>query len=127
MVQLLAGIISLRRVLEANPGRSHGSADTLPLRHSANDFKSYLPFSRQNGGMYETRRHLTRGLDTCKSQRYTEETNNACRAESILGNKQRYICIFSHFRVLRLQLGCFLVKDKGRFNSLRPSDAYMRQ
>ena len=36
MVQLLAGIISLRRVLEANPGRSHGSADTLPLRHSAN-------------------------------------------------------------------------------------------
>ena len=33
MVQLLAGIISLRRVLEANPGRSHGSADTLPLRH----------------------------------------------------------------------------------------------
>ena len=36
MVQLLAGIISLRRVLEANPGRSHGSADTLRLRHSAN-------------------------------------------------------------------------------------------
>ena len=36
MVQLLAEIISLRRVLEANPGRSHGSADTLPLRHSAN-------------------------------------------------------------------------------------------
>ena len=36
MVQLLAGIISLRRVLEANPGRLHGSADTLPLRHSAN-------------------------------------------------------------------------------------------
>ena len=36
MVQLLAGIISLRRVLKANPGRSHGSADTLPLRHSAN-------------------------------------------------------------------------------------------
>ena len=35
MVQLLAGIISLRRVLKANPGRSHGSADTLPLRHSA--------------------------------------------------------------------------------------------
>ena len=35
MVQLLAGIISLRRVLEANPGRSRGSADTLPLRHSA--------------------------------------------------------------------------------------------
>ena len=39
MVQLLAGIISLRRVLEANPGRSHGSADTLPLRHSA----KYIP------------------------------------------------------------------------------------
>ena len=37
MVQLLAGIISLRRVLEANPGRSHGSVDTLPLRHSANN------------------------------------------------------------------------------------------
>ena len=36
MVQLLAGIISLRRVLEAKPGRSHGSTDTLPLRHSAN-------------------------------------------------------------------------------------------
>ena len=36
MVQLLARIISLRRVLEANPGRSHGSADTLPLRHTAN-------------------------------------------------------------------------------------------
>ena len=36
MVQLLAGIISLRRVLEANPGCSHGSADTLLLRHSAN-------------------------------------------------------------------------------------------
>ena len=36
MVQLLARIISLRRVLEANPGRLHGSADTLPLRHSAN-------------------------------------------------------------------------------------------
>ena len=36
MVQLLAGIISLRRALEANPGRSHGSADTLPLRHSSN-------------------------------------------------------------------------------------------
>ena len=35
VVQLLAGIISLRRVPEANPGRSHGSADTLPLRHSA--------------------------------------------------------------------------------------------
>ena len=34
MVQLLAGIISLKRVLEANPGRSHGSADTLPLGHS---------------------------------------------------------------------------------------------
>ena len=29
-------LVSLRRVLEANPGRSHGSADTLPLRHSAN-------------------------------------------------------------------------------------------
>ena len=38
MVQLLARIISLRRVLEANPGRSHDSADTLPLRHSANSF-----------------------------------------------------------------------------------------
>ena len=36
MVQLLAGIISLRRVRGPNPGRSHGSADTLPLRHSAN-------------------------------------------------------------------------------------------
>ena len=36
MVQLLAGIISLRWVLEANPGRSHSSADTLLLRHSAN-------------------------------------------------------------------------------------------
>ena len=36
MVQLLAGIISLRQVREANPGRSHGSADTLQLRHSAN-------------------------------------------------------------------------------------------
>ena len=32
MVQLLAGIISRG----PNPGRSHGSADTLPLRHSAN-------------------------------------------------------------------------------------------
>ena len=31
MVQLLAGIISLRRVLEANPGRSHGSATAMPL------------------------------------------------------------------------------------------------
>ena len=41
MVQLLAGIISLRRVLEANPGRSHGSADTLPLRHSANYTQMY--------------------------------------------------------------------------------------
>ena len=36
MIQLLAGIISLRRVLEANPGHSHGSADSLPLCHSAN-------------------------------------------------------------------------------------------
>ena len=36
MVQLLARIISLRRVWEANPGRLHDSADTLPLRHSAN-------------------------------------------------------------------------------------------
>ena len=35
MVQLLVGIISLRRVREANPGRSHGSTDTLPLRRSA--------------------------------------------------------------------------------------------
>ena len=41
MVQLLAGIISLRRVLEANPGRSHGSADTLPLRHSANLIREF--------------------------------------------------------------------------------------
>ena len=32
----VARIISLRRVLEPNSGRSHGSADTLPLRHSAN-------------------------------------------------------------------------------------------
>ena len=32
MVQLLAGIISLRRVREANPGPSHSSADTLPLQ-----------------------------------------------------------------------------------------------
>ena len=37
---ILAGNISLRRVLETNPGRSHGSADTLPLRHSAN-FRPY--------------------------------------------------------------------------------------
>ena len=36
MVQLLAGINSLRRVRGRNPGRSHGSVDTLPLRHSAN-------------------------------------------------------------------------------------------
>ena len=32
VVQLLAGIISLRRVRGPNPGRSHGSAHTLPLR-----------------------------------------------------------------------------------------------
>ena len=44
MVQLLAGIISLRRVLEANPGRSYGSADTLPLRHSANLWSSAQTF-----------------------------------------------------------------------------------
>ena len=43
MVQSLAGIISLRRVLEANPGRSHGSADILPLRHSANYIEWVLP------------------------------------------------------------------------------------
>ena len=36
MVQLLAGIISLRRVRGPNPGRSHGSADPIPLRHSVN-------------------------------------------------------------------------------------------
>ena len=36
MAQLLGGIISLRRVRGPNPGRSHGSADTLPLHHSAN-------------------------------------------------------------------------------------------
>ena len=36
MVQLLVGIISLKRVRGPNPGRSHGSADTLPLHHSAN-------------------------------------------------------------------------------------------
>ena len=27
-----------------NPGRSHGSADTLPLRHSANSFWRYVQF-----------------------------------------------------------------------------------
>ena len=42
MVQFLAGIISLRRVLEANPGRSHDRADTLPLRHSANYIAIWL-------------------------------------------------------------------------------------
>ena len=40
MVQLLVRIISLRRVLEGNPSRSHGSADTLPLRHSANSYST---------------------------------------------------------------------------------------
>ena len=34
-------LVSLRRVLEANPGRSHGGADTLPLRHSANLYIFY--------------------------------------------------------------------------------------
>ena len=41
MVQLLAGIISLRRARGPNPGRSHGSADTL--RHSANCNAVFAP------------------------------------------------------------------------------------
>ena len=47
MVQLLAGIISLRRVLEANPGRSHCNADTLPLRHSANTWWLFQKWSER--------------------------------------------------------------------------------
>ena len=57
MVQLLARIISLRRVRGPNPGRSHGSADTLPLRHSANCYM-YRMFNERgnewvNGWMNE--------------------------------------------------------------------------
>ena len=41
MVQLLAGIISLRRALEANPGRSNGNADTLRLHHVSQSIVCY--------------------------------------------------------------------------------------
>ena len=51
MVQLLARIISLRRVLEANPGRSHGSADTLPLRQSAN-YISIISYTNLSPGIH---------------------------------------------------------------------------
>ena len=50
MVQLLAGIISLRQVRGPKPGPSHGSADTLPLRHSANYFSSLSPAPEINTG-----------------------------------------------------------------------------
>ena len=63
MVQFLAGIISLRRVRGPNPGRSHGSADTLPLRHSANiiiSFAIYVFFS--NNAMVRT--NLMKDLST---------------------------------------------------------------
>ena len=42
MVQLLAGIISLRRTQEANPGCSHGNSDRLPLRHSVQQWLCWL-------------------------------------------------------------------------------------
>ena len=58
MVQLLAGIISLRRVLGANPARSHGSADTLPLRHSATLIK--IPIILGGDQPWPSRSTLTR-------------------------------------------------------------------
>ena len=46
MVHLLARIISLRQIRGMNPGRSHGSAGTLPLHYSAN-YKKGLFYSVQ--------------------------------------------------------------------------------
>ena len=45
------GIYSLWRILEPNPGRPLGSADTLPLRHSAiqEDYARHVQFASQTG------------------------------------------------------------------------------